>query len=48
MSYLSGGKGVIVVGERYVQDGHGENVRESLKQVHCDYKNLLGEDDAEI
>jgi len=27
------------VGE--VRGGHGENVRESLKQVHRDYKNLL-------
>ena len=25
-----------------VRDGHGENVRESLKQVHYDYKNRLG------
>lgn len=25
-----------------VQDGHGENVRESQKQVHYGYKNLLG------
>ena len=25
--------------KRGVQDGHGENVRESLKQVHYDYKN---------
>ena len=25
-----------------VRDGHGENVRESQKQVHYDYKNLLG------
>ena len=27
---------------RGIQDGHGENVRESLKQVHYDYKNRLG------
>ena len=25
-----------------VRDGHGEKVQESLKQVHYDYKNLLG------
>ena len=25
-----------------VEDGHGEKVRESQKQVHYDYKNLLG------
>ena len=25
-----------------IQDGHGEKVQESLKQVHYDYKNLLG------
>ena len=25
-----------------VQDGRGEKVRESQKQVHYDYKNLLG------
>ena len=24
-----------------VQDGHGENVRESLKRVHYDYENRL-------
>ena len=31
-----------------VQDGHDEKVRESLKQVHYDYKNLLEGYDAEI
>ena len=31
-----------------VQDGHGEKVRESLKQVHYNYKNLLEEYDAKV
>ena len=31
-----------------VQDGHGKMVRESLKQVHYDYKNLLEEYDAKV
>ena len=31
-----------------VEDEHGENVRESLKQVHHDYKNRLEEYDAKI
>lgn len=31
-----------------VQDRHGKNVRESLKPVHYDYKNLLGGYDAKV
>ncbi len=31
-----------------VQDGHGEKVRESQKQVHYDYKNRLEEYDAKV
>ena len=42
MSYLRGGKGFIM-DDMGGQDGHAENVRESLKQVHYDYKNLLEE-----
>ena len=36
------------VGIGEVRDGQGEKVRESLKQVHYNYKNRLEEYDAKI
>ena len=44
MSCLNDGKSFTMadMGVGVVRDGHGENVRESLKQVHYNYKNLLG------
>ena len=38
----------LMCGVGVVRDGHGENVRESLKPVHYDYKNRLEEYDAKV